>query len=755
MKGVTVQRRLVGARLTGRDKPVPYRSRLVGAGLVPARVWGHTDRAGDHKGRAGDHKGRAGDHKGRPYGVLLFTVLGMSASALAGEIEPNYANVDTERWRCRLCPFELANPNQATWTVGAIQVKDAHARFGRDNGLTEAGAQADGSLSYLRRGEDARAIAISARRLGLDSRAVGIEVKGNRISLRLDRREIPRNVATDGRTPFKGALTLTLPDDWVAGYDTADMTRLDEAVPFDHATERRRTTIQVRADPAPEWWVQAGYSRDTKTGTDETFADFVHQSTGLPRDVSFVTDEFRTSAGLERDSFTVAAELRNSRFRNRNRALQWQNPWRGPRVAHGRMGRTPDSNAHSLTLVSSAAIGNRTTAHGTLTWGDARQDDAFEPYTTNTRLVLDPLPANSLDGRARSFAGTLHLVSRPTDRLRLTLRHRHRERDNQTAVRTFLPVRGEAFRLGPVTSRAYDMERSTTQLGLDYRLTTWVGFGLYGDAARLRRVPAELSSNEERRYRIELTVGHRLGLRGRLSVEDADRDTSAFRDTTSNNPLTRRYHQAARDQRIWRATLGYEFPAGASAQFTAECRHDAYPASALGLERDRGCTRGADIAFAPAPNIAVAAFYLDQDANSATRGRVGFSGPEWRYATTDDTDTAGVRFDVDDLLDGRLEITVDVVASWGAGRYTTETAGESLPFPDLVSNLTSIDAHARYRLRNTGTLVFQLRHERYDGEDWARVEGLDAIRNVVAFGNASPRYANTLVGVSFELAIGR
>ena len=118
------------------------------------------------------------------------------------------------------------------------------------------------------------------------------------------------------------------------------------------------------------------------------------------------------------------------------------------------------------------------------------------PTRRHTRLVLDPLPANSLDGRARSFAGTINLVSRPTDRLRLALRHRHRERDNQTAARdVLLPVRGEAFRLGPVTSRAYDTERSTTQLGLDYRFAPWAGLGIYGDSGAVAQgPPAELSS---------------------------------------------------------------------------------------------------------------------------------------------------------------------------------------------------------------------------------------------------------------------
>ena len=734
-------------------KRVSVRRRLVGAGAVPARVGGRPRRV--VRTLAGDHGGRPDAFVRRGLLRWLVAAFGMTTSAAAGPIEPNYANVSTERWRCRLCPFELANPNKATWTFGAIQVKDAQARFGRDNGLTEAGARADSSLSYLRRDGDGRAIAISARRLGLDSRAVGVVVEGNRTTLRFDRREIPRNVATDGMTPFKGAPALRLPDAWVAAFDTADMTGLGQASRFDHATERRRTTIRVRVDPGPGWWVQAGYSRQAKSGTDTAFADFLYQSTGLPRGVGFATDEFSTSTGFDRDSFTVAAEWRNSRFRNRHRALDWQNPWRGAAVARGRMGPAPDSDARSLAIVSSMAVGKRTTAHGTLTWGEARQDDVFEPYTTNTRLVQDPLPANSLDGRARSFAATVNLVSRPTDRWRLSLRHRHRERDNQTAARTFMPVRGEAFPVGPVTSRAYDLERSTTRLGLEYRFAPWAGLGVYGDSARLRRTPAEVSGNEEHRYRIELALGDRHGLRGGLSVEDADRDASAFRHTTGNNPLTRRYHQAARDQRTWRARLGYEFPAGASVRFAAECRRNAYPESVLGLQRDRDCSRGADIAFTPTPSVAVTAFYLDQEANSATDGRIGFSGPEWRYATTDAADTAGVRLDVEALLDGRLELSVDVIASLGAGRYTSETPGELLPFPDLVSNLASIDIHARYRLRHRGTLVFQLRHERYVGEDWALVEGLDAIRNVLAFGHASPRYANTLVGVSFALSLGR
>ena len=113
-------------------------------------------------------------------------------------------------------------------------------------------------------------------------------------------------------------------------------------------------------------------------------------------------------------------------------------------------------------------------------------------------------------------------------------------------------------------------------------------------------------------------------------------------------------------------------------------------------------------------------------------------------------DTAGIGLDVGELFDAKLELSVDYVRSLGTGAYATELAGASRPFPDLVSNHTSVDVHARYQWRERSAFVLQLRYERYRGEDWALVDTLDAIRNVMTFGDASPRYANHSIGVSYE-----
>lgn len=682
--------------------------------------------------------------------AMAVLAVAMNASAASRVFEPNYAKVNTDRWRCRLCPFELAYGREATWTVGAVRVADASARFGRDSGLDEAGANADLGLRYRGRDANGRMTEVAMSRMGLDSRTAGIAVEGNRSSVRLDRREIPRNISRDSVTPFAGVSNLTLPREWQGAFDTTRMTGLGEAARFDQGTQRRLTSARVRVEPLPYWWLQAGYSRETKSGTEATFADFLYRSTGLPKPVGYVTDEFTTSAGVERAAFALAAELRNARFRNRHGALDWQNPWPGS-VLRGRKALAPDNDARSLSLVSRMAIGPRAAAHATLTWGEARQDDVFEPYTTNPRLRIDPLPATSLDGRVRSFAGTFTLVARPTDRVRLIVARRQRERDNQTAALTLTPVRGDAFSPGAVTSRALDLNRSTTELGLTYRVAPRVGLGVYSESNRVRRDPAEVTANRERRHRIELGINGWRGIRARLAIAEAQRGASEFRHTTSNNPLTRRYHQAARDQRSWRARVGYELDrVAAFFELVAECRRNAYRESALGLQRDGNCTRGGDVTYSLTRNVSIAAFHFEQETNAATAGRVGYTGSAWRYSTVDTVETAGMGLEVGELLDAKLKLSVDYVRSLGTGAYATELTRESLAFPDLVSNHTSVDVHARYQWREQSAFVLQLRYERYKGEDWALVDTLDAIRNVVTFGNASPRYANHLIGVSYE-----
>ena len=144
----------------------------------------------------------------------------VAATAIPGYadplVEPNYDHVDTSRWRCRLCPFDLATAARGRWHLGTLAVDDAHPRFGRDNGLDEARSYVDANAELTSRGGDGRYLLFDGADLGVDARQAELRAGHDaRYGVVVQWREVPRNVATDGRTPYTGRTTLELPDSWI------------------------------------------------------------------------------------------------------------------------------------------------------------------------------------------------------------------------------------------------------------------------------------------------------------------------------------------------------------------------------------------------------------------------------------------------------------------------------------------------------------------------------------------------------------
>ncbi len=690
-------------------------------------------------------------------GPSLLAVATLLPAFLAGEssagapVDVNYDKVRSDRWRCRLCPFENASYREGSWTVGALAVEDAEPRFGRDNGLDEDGTRMDAQVAYGQRGADSRTLTVRGDHLGLDARDVAIaygDVLG-RVALRW--REIPRNVATDGRTPYRGRGDLALPDGWVPAFDTAAMTGLSAAATaFDHRTQRRRVSAAAHFRPLPRWRVDADYLRETKKGTGETHADFLYQTAGLPKPIDYRTEELGGQLRFEAGTFLVAAGLRESRFGNGDRYLEWENTYSGY-PATGRKGLAPDSDARTLSLVSRWTRG-RTAVSGSLVRGQHRQDAPFLPYTTNPGVRVDPLPADSLRGRASVLAGSLAVVRRPTDRLRVSLKHRRRERDNDTRTLLLTPVLGDLFATAPRSSRVYGFERAATELRLQYRLSRRLRVGAGSERSRIRRAPAEIARNDTRRSWVELLATDLRGFRLALRFADGSRDASAFRDVTVNNPRTRRFHQAARDQRAWTAELDYQFPGvGLSVGVDADYRRHDYPDSAMGLQRDEDRGWGADFTYAPRAGVAFSAFHAVRASDARTAGSSVFGFADWWHGTRDTVDTDGLTLELRDLPRDGLSLTVTYSRSKGRGSHGTETAGVEAGFPELLSEHRAVDVRTRARMTRRTVLVLRYYLEDYGAADWA-VDGLgmSAARNVLSFGRAMPDYGNGLFSVSVE-----
>ena len=225
-----------------------------------------------------------------------------------------------------------------------------------------------------------------------------------------------------------------------------------------------------------------------------------------------------------------------------------------------------------------------------------------------------------------------------------------------------------------------------------------------------------------------------------------------FEDTTRNNPLTRRYYQAARDRQLWRLGLDYHVAAlNLSLGAEVDLSTTAYPDSMLGLqdERDRGFAF--DLAYAPTADVSLSAFVSSRKADATTAGSDPFGAPDWRYGTADDVATAGFAADARGLLHPKLDLSLTFNQSLGRGPYETVVSDAALTFPDLVSDHRSLEVEATYRWRDRTAFVARWYREDYAGADWG-LDGVapDTIRNVLAFGRQPPVYSNSLFALRIE-----
>ena len=681
-------------------------------------------------------------------------VAAMLASApTAANVTPNYDNARTDRWRCRLCPFEDAARHDGRLAIGAISVQEAQPRFGRDNGLDDDGVQVDLAADHRQQRSDGRMFSFAGDNLGLDSRNARIEfLDPPRGGLVVEWREIPRNVATDGRTPYAGRNTLTLPSAWVAAFDTAHMTALEDASrQFDHATHRRKASVRMDLRPRPRWRVAADYAREARSGTTETHADLLYQTVGLPKPIDHGTEELQAGVRFEGGSFLFGTDVRESRFRNGDRGLEWENPYAwGPRL--GRKGLAPGNDARSLSVVSRWNPRRRTTLHGRLDWGWLHQDQSFLPYSSNPAVAVEPLPATSLDGRTNTFGGTLNLVSRLTERLRLGIAHRRRERENDTPALLLTPVLGDLFATAPRESRIHAFDRTKTALRLQYRLTHRVRLAAGAQERRVNRAAAEIVRNDERARWLEVLGTNLRGFRLSARFAKADRDASASRDVTANNPLTRRFHQAARRQRAWRGKIDYFWASvGLSVGLQADHRWNHYPNSPLGLRRDHDRGWGADFSYAPNATFTLSGFRTAREAGSRTAGSHAFAAADWWYGTRDTVRTTGLTLQARELANARVDVSLTYAHSRGLGRYDTLVQDAPSVFPVLVSEHRSVDIQVRFRWNARMTLTTRYYLEDYGAADWAlQGVGQAAARNLMSLGRGTPDYGNGLLSVSVE-----
>ncbi|MCY4213454.1 MAG: MtrB/PioB family decaheme-associated outer membrane protein [Gammaproteobacteria bacterium] len=686
-------------------------------------------------------------------GLAALSMLAAVPLADAAEFATNYAKADTRRWSCRLCEFDRASAQAGAFTAGAMESKGGEARFGRDNGIDRSGGHLDLNADYQLTTVSGWLMELTGRNLGLDSRAAALRLeKRRRYGLRARYRETPRNRSDDGRSPFVRMDGLQLPHAWVPAFSTSGMTQLSESGrTVKLSSKRRRSELGAWFKPLPALTLEAGYFHERKRGIQETSRDFLYQATVLPQPIDYRIEGADTRLRYVSQRLSAAISYAHRRFDNGERELVWDNPYAGS-TARGRSATAPANQASTLSFVSRLRLHRSTRLNLSLARTEAKQNAPFVPYTSNADLDLAPIGEPGLGANRESLSAAANLVSRPRKGLRLSLAHGVVERTDRRRALTLTPVLGDLFATAPVQAVGYDYRRASTEFNLRYGLPDGTRFAAGFRNREHRRSNLEIAGNDERRGWLE--ASRELGAGWRLSLRHArgSRDASEFVANTANNSLTRRHYQAARREREWRGGLRFDSASsGLSVGLDANLRRFSYPDSLLGLKRDRSSGWLADVAHAVGDRMSLSGFFGVQWRKATTAGSVAFPEREWSYATDDRVRSAGGRLAVKDFPLPSLDLRLEYAHSDGAGDYATTFESATADFPRLISQHRSLDVRLQTAWRWKSKVALRYYYERYRAADWA-IDGVgqDAIRNVLAFGRASPRYRNHLLAVSLR-----
>jgi MtrB/PioB family decaheme-associated outer membrane protein len=675
------------------------------------------------------------------------------------------AEVDTSDWVCEFCPFESGH--RADFEAGVTSVSDDSAYFGDAAGYDEEGEylNIDGEGSYQ---TDNHQIRWALEDLALDSRYATLS--GGRqgsYDYYLSYREIPRHVFDTTNTIFEqsSADTLSVPSGWVTAPLTSGFTELNSSlVSRNIESDRKSFAMGGRYLLSDRFRISADVRRQKRDGTDIFAGSYFTQSSLLPAPIDFETDEVDFDVRYAGDNGFLTLAYYASMFDNSSSELRWDNPFTSvPGAEQAALSRSPDNTFHQITLSGNYRFAPfNTVVAFSGAFGSIEQDEEFLPYTTNPNVVTTPLPRTQLNGDVDTTSYAFNVTSKPHRKARVKLAYRYDERDNQTPQMQWSRVIADRFNSGEIeTNIPYSYERSRLNLSGHFDLFKTVRVSGGYERSTYDRDFQEVAEQTEDsgwgRVRWRPNAFIEVSARGGAAERDVERYDEAFAASLGQNPLMRKYNLAYRYRQFGELTFAASLrERPLSLTINALYANDDYQKSQLGLLEGDDLRVAADLSWSFSDT---ASMYLNagyENIESLQAGSEQFSTPDWQASNTDDFNTAGVGFRINQIAD-KIDLQLDYIRSEGSSEIALTSASAGLSqFPDLESTLDSLRIRLSYRVSERLELALRLRFESFMAEDWA-LEGVGpaTIPVILTLGANPYDYDVFMFGLGFRYLFGK
>ncbi len=654
----------------------------------------------------------------------------VAACVIAAEAQSQA--VDTSGWICEYCPFESGQRSDIS--AGASQVSDDAAHLGDATGYSESGTYAniDGDGSFV---SDKHQLRWQVEDLGLDSRFA--ELQGGRqgtYEYKVAWRQIPRTqyFTTDTIFVQSAADTLSLPEAWVRAPQTSGFTALDESlVSRDIESERRTLELGGRYLASSRLHFSADFRRQEQDGLRVNGGSYFTQSSLLPGPFDFATDTVDFGVRYAGDSGFLSVSYFLSEFDNSLDELRWENPFTGaPGAEFASQAQAPDNSFQQLALNGNYRLTQYETVIAfTGAVGQMDQDATFLPYTTNSNLIVAPLPRANLAGDVNTSNLAVSATSKINSKARVRMSYRFDERDNQTPQDTWTRVITDTFLSGEAeTNTPYSFKRSAFSAGADVDLFETLRASGGFDRITMDRDFQEVAEQTEDtgwgqlRWRPDDVI--QLDIKGGVSERDIDHYDESFAASVGQNPLMRKYNMAYRYRLFGEMTVSMALPESPVAvTLTGLFADDDYAKSQLGLTAGDDFRLAADLSWAASETASVYVSGGYENLQSEQSGSESFTTADWQAENSDDFYTAAAGLHMRQIA-GKFDLQLDYTRSEGTSAITLDSLSTGLSqFPDLQSTLDYLRLRLAYDRSEKMQWTVDVRYQRFVAEDWA-LEGV-------------------------------
>lgn len=554
---------------------------------------------------------------------------------------------------------------------------------------------------------------------------------------------------------------------------------LQGAQPFNLSAQRNTGGASSEFHPRPDVTIKAGYVNERKQGGKQFGTDIGFSAVELPEPINYETHRLSASAELARKKYSASVVYSGRIFNDKTEALVRDNAFRVGSDAVGnplrvRMALYPDNTSHNFTFTGAYNLPKQTRSVAVVSYGMAKQNEAFLPHTINsaisdTGLVIrrlnDGSVVNSLNGKFKTWLLNYQISSRPIDKLTLKGKARYYEFKNETPelfFSNYVNYDASVVTRGRI-NLPYGYIKRSGGAEAGYEIIRQVNASVGYTRESISRNHREVEASAENIYNGTLDVRPTKWVTVRSSYVHSERkvDSAKYKpdyfeesfpegESVTNVAMSldelRRFDVFNRKRDRVELTSQISPIDQLDVGLNVSLTQDDYSAD-YGLQKFWNLGWGVDFTYAPVPRLTLFGDVGREGNRGETESRyrpvysnVGYDSlnNDWSGMLRDRFDNYGVGFSANVWKNklvwggnyGFSYSKSELLATFAPGGNPN---GNAVDYPVVYYKLHRVGSQLSYRITNQTSLRFDYWYEKYIETDWA----IDPMQPFMAIGNRS------------------